>query len=154
MPFTFIYCEKNWSLILGIYLFSLVTLDRQFCTFGVSFVPFGYSGLTVFYFWGLIRSLWLPWIGGFLLLGIHSLSLITQNQRFNPFRGSFALLVTQNQRFNPFRGSFALFGYPESAVNKKRIGITQFLSCHVWVIMFLFNYINAALNRIVHLKVS
>lgn len=110
-------CLPFWEF----YLFSLVTLDRQFRTFGDLFAFYGYPGSAVPSFWGFICSLWLPWIGGLLLLGILSLAL-----------------VTLNHRFPPFRDSFTLFGYPGSAVNKKRIGITPipFLS-RVSVYLFI-----------------
>ena len=58
-------CLPFWEF----YLFSLVTLDRQFRTFGDLFAFYGYPGSAVPSFWGFICSIWLPWISGLLIFG-------------------------------------------------------------------------------------
>ena len=103
------------SLLLGFHLSHLVTLDRWFATFGVSFVRFCYPRSAVCYFWGFFRSLLLLWITTFLLFGILSLALVTLDQRFPPFRVSFTRFGYPNRHFPPFRVSFTRFGYPGSA---------------------------------------
>ena len=104
----FFYCGKNLSPFLGIL-----------------FVLFGHLGSTVSYFWGFICFLWLPWISSSLLLGFHLFSLVTLDRWFANFWGFFhSLWLPLNNIFAYFRVPFTLFGYPGSAVNKKRIGIT------------------------------
>ena len=121
----------NSFLLFGVLVLALVTLDQHFPPFRGSCARFGYPGSALSSFSGFLCSLWLPWISGFLLLGIHSLALVTLDQRFSPFGDSFARFSYPQTTFSYLLVPFARFGYPESAVNKKRIGITQFHSCHV-----------------------
>ncbi|MCM3239244.1 hypothetical protein M3589_16195 [Heyndrickxia oleronia] len=81
-----------------------------------SFARFGYPGSAFQSFSGFFRSLWLPWISGLILFGVLSLALVTLDQRFNPFRGSFARFGYPGSALSSFSGFFRSLWLPSISV--------------------------------------